>query len=301
MKTTFGLSPWRSRSPRRWQAARRPRRNLRIGLAEDPDVLDPIAGAHLCRPHRLLVDLRQAVRHRREAERRAAARARPRDLGRRQDRHHQAAPRREVPRRRAVRRRGGEVQPRPPPHHEGLVPQARARLGRQGRGRRSADHQAQPQGAVLAAARPAHRPRRHDGVAQGGRSRGRQVRPEAGLRRPLQVRRARPAGPHRRREVRRLLEQGQGPHRQDHLPADRRRHGAPRQPALGRPRPDRARAGDRHQDGARQSQAQAQQGGRRSATRASRSTSATAPRPTRRSPRTPACARPSSSRSTATR
>jgi peptide/nickel transport system substrate-binding protein len=32
---------------------------------------------------------------------------------------------------------------------------------------------------------------------------------EAGLRRSLQVRRARPAGPHRGREVRRLLEQGQ--------------------------------------------------------------------------------------------
>ena len=60
-------------------------------------------------------------------EHRAAAGARPRDLGRRQDRHHQAPPRREVPRRRAVRRRGRQVQPRPPPHHEGLVPQARAR------------------------------------------------------------------------------------------------------------------------------------------------------------------------------
>ena len=164
-----------------------------------------------------LFDIDEKLAHR------AAARARPRDLGRRQDGHHQAPARREVPRRRAVRRRGRQVQPRSPPHHEGLVPQARDRLDRQRRGRRSADHQAQPQGAVLAAARPAHRPRRHDGLAQGGRSGGRQVRPEAGLRRPLQVRRARPAGPHRGREVRRLLEQGPGLHRQDHLPADRRR------------------------------------------------------------------------------
>src|SRR5882672_1038316 len=46
-------------------------------------------------------------------------------------------------------------------------------------------------------------------LGQGRRGGGRQVRPEAGLRRPVQVRRAGPAGPHRRREVRRLLEQGQ--------------------------------------------------------------------------------------------
>ena len=56
---------------------------------------------------------------------------------------------------------------------------------------------------------------------------------QAGLRRSLQVRRARPAGPHRGREVRRLLEQGQCLHRQDHLPADRRRHGAAGQPPSG--------------------------------------------------------------------
>ena len=45
-------------------------------------------------------------------------------------------------------------------------------------------------------------------VAQGRQGSRRQVRPQAGLRRPLQVRRARAAGPHRGREVRRLLEQG---------------------------------------------------------------------------------------------
>ena len=88
------------------------------------------------------------------------------------------------------------------------------------RGGRSRDHQAQPQGALLAAAGAAHRPRRHDGVAQGGRGHGRQVRPEAGVRRSLQVRRAGAAGPHRRREVRRLLEQGSGVRRQGDLPAD---------------------------------------------------------------------------------
>ncbi len=74
---------------------------------------------------------------------------------------------------------------------------------------------------------------------------------QAGLRRPLQVRRARAAGPHRGREVRRLLEQGQRPHRPHRLPADRRLHGAARQPQVGRARPDRARARDRHQGRAR--------------------------------------------------
>ena len=70
---------------------------------------------------------------------------------------------------------------------------------------------------------------------------------QAGLRRSLQIRRARAAGPHRVREIRRLLEQGQRLHRPHRLPADRRRHGAARQPEIRRARPDRARARDRHQ------------------------------------------------------
>ena len=70
---------------------------------------------------------------------------------------------------------------------------------------------------------------------------------QAGVRRAVQVRRARAAGPHRGREVRRLLEQGQRPHRPHHLSADRRRDRAARQPEVRRPRPDRARARDRHQ------------------------------------------------------
>ena len=77
--------------------------------------------------------------------------------------------------------------------------------------RRSPHHQAGAESAVLAADRAAHRPRRHDGVAQGGEGSRRQVRAESGLRRPLQIRRARAAGPHRVREIRRLLEQGQRP------------------------------------------------------------------------------------------
>ena len=76
------------------------------------------------------------------------------------------------------------------------------------RRRRPDDRAAQPVAAVLAAARAARRPRRHDGVAEGRAGRGRQVRRQPGVLRPVQVRRARRAGPHRARALRRLLEQG---------------------------------------------------------------------------------------------
>ncbi len=186
---------------------------LRIGLAEDPDILDPTHGAHLCRPHRVRRLLRQAVRHRRKAQHRAAARAVARDLRRRQGGHDQAAARREIPRRRAVQRRGREILARAPSDHAGLVPQAGAGRARSCRRRRSPHHQARAEGAVLAADRAAHRSRRHDGLAEGGQGRRRQVRAAPGLRRALQIRRARAAGPHRVREIRRLLGQGQCPHR----------------------------------------------------------------------------------------
>ena len=134
----------------------------------------------------------------------------PRDLGRRQGSHHQAPARRQVPGRRAVRRGGREILARAAPDLAGLVPQAGACA--------AVDHvdvvdpltiKLVLKSAVLAADRAAHRPRRHDGVAEGGEGGRRQVRPASGLRRSLQVRRARAAGPHRVREIRRLLEQGQ--------------------------------------------------------------------------------------------
>ena len=56
---------------------------------------------------------------------------------------------------------------------------------------------------------------------QGGEGGRRQVRPQARVRRPLQVPRARAAGPHRRREVRRLLERGQRAYRSHPVPTDR--------------------------------------------------------------------------------
>ena len=57
---------------------------------------------------------------------------------------------------------------------------------------------AQPVGAVRAAARAARRPRRHDGLAQGRAGRRRQVRRQAGVLGAVPLRRARRAGPHRR-------------------------------------------------------------------------------------------------------
>ena len=179
----------------------------------------PDAGAHLRRPHRVRVAVRQAVRHRRQAQHRAAAGAVARDLRGRQDRHHQAAPGRQVPRRRGDGRGGRQGQPRAAHDDAGLVPQARARRRRQGRGGRRLDRAAAPQEPVLAADRPARRPRRHDPEPEGGEGGRRQVRPQAGVRRPLQVRRARAAGPHRAREVRRLLERGQRARRSHRLPA----------------------------------------------------------------------------------
>ena len=70
---------------------------------------------------------------------------------------------------------------------------------------------------------------------------------------------------------------------------------------VGQPRPDRAGARHRHQDGARRFQAQAQQGRLAGLERHSHQRRPTAPRPTIRWARMPACARPSSSRSTARR
>ena len=75
-------------------------------------------------------------------------------------------------------------------------------------------------------------------AAQG---RGRQLRRQAGVLGPVQVRRAGRPGPDRPRALPGLLEQGQRPLRQGRLHADRRRDGAPGQPALGPVRLHRAR------------------------------------------------------------
>jgi peptide/nickel transport system substrate-binding protein len=199
--------------------------HLRIGIGDDPDVLDPslsrtytarIVFATVCDK---LFDIDEKAGHR------PTARHQPRDFGRRSQRHHQAASRREVPRRRDLRCGRRQVQPRAPPQHEGLVPQARAGAGH-------SVEVVDPATIKLILKTPFS-----PLLAQLTDRAGMMVSPKAaeatgdkfGLKPvcagPLQVRRARAAGPHRGREVRRLLEQGPGLRRQGHLPADRRRHG----------------------------------------------------------------------------
>src|SRR5262249_12679307 len=80
------------------------------------------ARAHLCRPHRLCLVLRQAVRHRREAQRRSPACARLRDRPGREGGDDQAAAERQIPRRREARRGCGEILARAPHDHDRLGP-----------------------------------------------------------------------------------------------------------------------------------------------------------------------------------
>ncbi len=86
-------------------------------------------------------------------------------------------------------------------------------------------------------ARATRRPRRHDRLAHRRQRTGRQFRQQAGLRRPVQIRRARYSRTASCwRSLPGLLEQGQYLHRQGHLPADPRHDCAPRQPARRRSR-----------------------------------------------------------------
>ena len=213
-------------------AARARRRTLRIGLAEDPDVLDPtlartyvgrIVFASLCDKlfdidEKLNVVPQLALSHE--------------TAGRRQDRDRSSL-------RPGVKFHDGEAM-----DAEAVKFSLERHMTMQGSFRRpelaAVDkvEVVDPLTVRLVLKTPfspllvaAHRPRRHDGLAEGREGGGRQVRPQARLRRPLQVRRARAAGPHRGRALRRLLEQGRGPHRPHHLPADRRLDGAARQPA----------------------------------------------------------------------
>ena len=111
MKRPLLTTPPRRRGARGLDRPRRRADDAAHRARRRPRRARPDAGAHLCRPHRLRVALRQALRHRREAQRRAAAGAVPRDARRRQGAVDQAAPEREIPRRRAHGRRGGEVRP----------------------------------------------------------------------------------------------------------------------------------------------------------------------------------------------
>ena len=197
----------------------------------------PDAVAHVRRAHRLRADVREALRHRRGSQDLPAARRRAAGLlRRRQDGDDQAAAGGQVQRRHADERRGGAVLPRPPPAHEGLQPAQRDRPHHGDRGRRPPHGAAQAEGAVRPARRDARRPRGHAGVAGPGEQARREVRNRAGLRRAVELRRARAPGPHRAREVRALLRPRPGAVRQAHLPHHSRRQCPARQPALRRHR-----------------------------------------------------------------
>ncbi len=84
---------------------------------------------HLCRPHRVRRPVRQAVRHRREAEHRSTASYRLR-MGRRQDAGDPPASRREVPGWRGTGRGGGEIHAGPLPDDAGQLPQKRDQFDR---------------------------------------------------------------------------------------------------------------------------------------------------------------------------
>ncbi len=106
----------------------------------------------------------------------------------------------------------------------------------------------QPLGAVLAAAGALTDRAGMMVSPKAAQAEGDKFGTQAGLLGPVQVRRARRAGPDRPREVRRLLEQGRDPLRQGRLHADPRRDRAPRQPALGPARLHRARRLERHRE-----------------------------------------------------
>ena len=216
-----GRGPQRGRARRAAARGARPRaeEDARRGVESGSRHPRPDAGPDLRRENRLLPDLREALRDRREPPDLAAARRRhAHDQRRRPDRHHQAPPGREVQRRDPDDRRGREVLPRPAPRAEGLHAGQRAGAGGSGRGGRPAGRALAPEGGVLPAARPTHRPGRHARVTGGGQEARRQVRHRPGLRGAVAVRRAGGPGPDRRGAIGPLLRPRAGAVRQDHFP-----------------------------------------------------------------------------------
>ena len=159
-----------------------------------------------------------------------------------------------------------------------------------------------PHGAALRPpARRAVRPGRDDAVAEGGAGGGCARCRRSGLRRALPLRPPRGAGPHRAGEVRRLLERAApSSWTAGGLPADPGDECAPGQPAMRRARPDGAHRPDRPRRRCAPSAACASSRASRSATTPCRSTSRTAPAAAARSA-TPRCGRRSRPRSTARR
>ena len=114
-------------------------------------------------PEHPLRDVRLARAGRPEGQHHPVARREVDDVHRRQGGHVHPSHGREVPRRLGVRRRVGEVEHRALQDGEGLAPNGRPRARRHRRRGRRVDRQVQPEAGLLAAARCARRPRRHDG------------------------------------------------------------------------------------------------------------------------------------------
>ncbi len=229
----------------------RPRPRCAIGLAEDPDILDPTLARTYVGRIVFSAVLRQAVRHRREAQHRAAARAVARD-------------RRPTARTLTIKLRPGvkfhdgepfdaEAAKFSMERHltlPGLVPQTGARLAS------TVSRSSIPSPSSWCSKAPFS-----PLIAQLTDRAGMMVSPKAakaagdkfGLH-PVC------AGPYkfveRVQQDRMVFEKFADYWNKDNifidrivLPADRRRHRAPRQSEIRRPRPDRARARDRHQGG----------------------------------------------------
>ena len=231
---------------------------LRIGLAEDPDILDPtlartyvgrIVFAAFCDK---LFDIDEKLNI---VPQLALS---LRDLRRRQGGHHQAAAGRQIPGRRTVRRRGRQILARAPPDA------CRARSANRNWPRVDHVDVVDPLTIKLVLKTPFS-----PLIAQLTDRAGMMVSPKAakeegdkfGLH-PVC------AGPYkfveRVQQDRIVFEKfadywnkDNVHHRPHRVSADRRCHGAARQSEIRRPRSDRARAGDRHQGRARRPEAQA--------------------------------------------
>ena len=182
-------------------AGRRHAQTLRIGLAEDPDVLDPtlartfvgrIVFASLCDKlfdidEKLNIVPQLATSYEWSADNKALTlKLRPGVTFHDGEKLDAAAVKYSLERHKTMpgSNRRGELAL--------VVHRRRHRPGHRA---------AQPVRAVLPAAGPTGRPRRHDRQPQGRAGRRRQVRRQSRLRGPVQVRRARRAGPHRRRAL----------------------------------------------------------------------------------------------------
>ena len=193
---------------------------LTIGLAEEPDALDPtlartfvgrIVFLAMCEK---LYDLDSHLNIVPQL-----ATALPQVSAGQADLHDQAAEGRPVQRRHAVQRRRRQDVARPRPDPQGLGACERDLADHEDRHSERNDRRAASVRAVLAADRAARRPRGDDHVAEGARLRAVRSR-RSRLRRPLHVQGPRRRRPHHVREVAVLLRQGEGAPRvarlQDH-------------------------------------------------------------------------------------